>query len=183
MQVFWYYVALFTLYSIIGWAIDALYTRFYEGRWAKRGFHHGPFYMLYGWGALASIMLFDEHSPLLLLIPVAALYSSIIEYTGSLVMERIGLSYWDYSKNWLNLHGRICFQSISIFVVSIIGVIYGLQPLLRGWVLGWPEWLMQGIGIVSFLYLFIWGIVRVRIQYAYYKKHKKIRHQAYDIAE
>lgn len=179
----WYYTVIFTLYSMIGWLIDTLYTRVYEGRWAKRGFHHGPFYMLYGWGALVSVLLFTEQTLPLVVIPIAILYSCLIEYGGSVLFERVGLSYWDYSKNILNLNGRICLQSISIFVCGIVAVIYWLHPLLRQWLAGLPSLLITSVGALAFGYLIVWGAVRMVFQYRYFKHTPGIRNQAYDIAE
>ncbi len=183
MHTFWYYIFIFTYYSCIGWLLDTIYTRVYEGRWVKRGFHHGPFYMLYGWGALASILTFNEQSSLLFVIPVAILFSCIIEYSGSALFEKFGMSYWDYTDNRMNIHGRICLQSISIFVLGIVAVIYVVQPQVAVWLAQIPSTAVDFIGIVAFSYLFIWGIARMRIQYRYFHEHPTIRSQAYDIDE
>lgn len=183
MDALWYYVVVFTVYSVLGWALDTAYTRVREGHWAKRGFHHGPFYMLYGWGALVSLLLFNEYSPAYIVIPAALLYSGIIEYTGSVVLEKIGLTYWDYSKNVLNLNGRICLESISLFTVGIMAILYVFHPFLQDWLSDVPHVVIMLTGVLAFLYLFVWGAVRIVIQYRYYQRHKVIRNQAYDIPE
>lgn len=177
----WYYTVVFTIYCVVGWLLDTQYTRVYEGRWAKRGFHHGPFYMLYGWGALVSIALFNENSSPFILIPAAIAYSCLIEYGASVFFEKIGLSYWDYTKNILNLNGRICLQSIGIFVCGIVAVVYGLHPLLREWLASLPSPLIEWCGVLSFSYLIVWGVIRIVLQYRYYRQYPVIRSQAYDI--
>jgi uncharacterized membrane protein len=183
MHTFWYYILIFTYYSCIGWLLDTIYTRFYEGRWVKRGFHHGPFYMLYGWGALASVLTFNEHSSLLVVIPMAILYSCIIEYAGSFLFEKFGMRYWDYTENRLNIHGRICFQSISIFVVGIVAMVYLIQPIVMNWLSRMPNMVIDLIGLSAFCYLFVWGVIRMGIQYRYFREHPAVRSQAYDIEE
>lgn len=179
----WYYTVVFTIYCTIGWLLDTQYTRVHEGRWAKRGFHHGPFYMLYGWGALVSILLFNENTSPLIVIPIAALYSGLIEYGSSVLFQRIGLSYWNYNKNVMNLHGRICLQSISIFVCGILAVIYCLHPLLREWLAALPPLFIEWGGILAFGYLIVWGTLRIIFQYRYFRRYPVIRSQAYDITE
>lgn len=183
MDSVWYYSVVFALYSVVGWLIDSLYSRLYEGHWAKRGFHHGPFFMLYGWGVILPVIIFNEQSPLFIVVPVVLVYAALVEYVGSVFLGRIGIRAWDYTKNRFNLRGRICAQSTLLFSVGLVGVIYYVQPLVEH-ALNWlPHDLVVFSGLVAFMYLFVWGAARVVLQYRFYKRTKRMRNQAYDIKE
>lgn len=177
------YLTYFTIYSVAGWAGDTLYTRLHEGHWCSRGFMRGPFYMLYGYGALAAILVFDPRSPWWAVVIFGYVISSVIEYVGHWTMERIGILYWDYSPNFLNLNGRICLESITIFVLGMIGVVYIIQPVLADVVALAPVPVIWAVGFGSAAYLFGWGAVRVGRQLEFYRRTGELSTQAWDFSD
>ena len=62
-----YYVALFAIYSFMGWIIEVIYRSITQRKFVNAGFLFGPFVPLYGFGALFIILLqniFHQfHSP------------------------------------------------------------------------------------------------------------------------
>jgi uncharacterized membrane protein len=123
-------VVAFALYSMIGWVGETLYTYWREQRWVNRGFLRGPFFLLYGVGALGPILWCGPEMSLWSVAAFATVWAACVEYGGSVLLERIGLSYWDYADKPYNLRGRICLESISVFVVGLIALVYVFHPVI-----------------------------------------------------
>ena len=105
-----YYVALFALYSFMGWVIEVVYRSVKQRRFVNAGFLFGPFVPVYGIGAAATILL-EYILSTWHIIPrliILGLTLTAIEYLVGFFTEKIfKLTLWDYSENRLNLHGRV----------------------------------------------------------------------------
>lgn len=129
-------ILLFSLYSLGGWVLETVYASIREKRFVNRGFLSGPFVPIYGFGALLVIFasqIIDGFWPgktmssLAVKFLLAFFLTSLLEYLVSLVMEEIfHCRWWDYSKNFLNIQGRVCLSYsllwglLSCLLVEII---------------------------------------------------------------
>lgn len=116
-------VIYFALYSFIGWMLETIYASISKKKFINRGFLHGPFCPIYGFGAILIIQLLiflnnslsivSESTTVKILL--AMLLTTILEYITGYILEKIfNCKWWDYSNNFLNLHGRVCIK-YSIF--------------------------------------------------------------------
>ena len=48
----WQWIAFFIIYCLIGWIGESLYVSWEHRKWVNRGFLHGPFLPIYGFGAV-----------------------------------------------------------------------------------------------------------------------------------
>ena len=143
---------LFFIYGLFGVIIEMVYcwTIEYRGVIESRlGLLYVPFNLLYGAGGvfitLALLPVIDN--------PVAVfglglVVGTTLEYFTSLLMEKVFHAvYWDYSKEFLNVQGRICLKyaliwgalslvllyvldAVNVYVLAQIPVIIGLPVLL-----------------------------------------------------
>lgn len=115
------YIALwlFFIYSFAGVIVEMIYcwTIEYRGVIESRlGLLYLPFNLLYGTGGvlitLVLIPVFDDPIAVFFL---GMLVGTVLEYFTSLIMEKaFHAVYWDYSKEFLNIQGRVCLK-YSIF--------------------------------------------------------------------
>lgn len=118
------YLLYFFVYSFLGWIIETIYAIFVHGYFVKRGFLYGPICPIYGFGAVALILLTKKiyKKPFIKFL-IATIAFTVFEYVVSVILEILfGLRWWDYSDDFLNIQGRI-------------SLIYSLFWGLIGWVL------------------------------------------------
>lgn len=125
-------VLYFALYSVIGWICEVLYCSALARKWVSRGFLHGPYCPIYGFGALIILFLllpFRMHPALLFL--CAVLSTTALEYFTSWLMEKVfGLRWWDYSNMRFHLGGRVCLLNSLLFGALGEVMVYGIHPFL-----------------------------------------------------
>lgn len=125
----------FSIHAFFGWILETAYRSYHAKSFVNAGFLFGPFVPLYGFGALliysASIPL--RAGPVWAGIPLYAVLVTVLEYSGSWVMEKwFALKLWDYSGNRFNLKGRVCL-SFSLFWAFLAAVqSRWLQPFFLG---------------------------------------------------
>lgn len=134
------YIALFLFYSICGWVLEVIYCVIDDTRINKkftitnRGFLNGPYCPIYG---SAAIMMALTLMPLadtpILLFFVGILVCDAVEYTTSFVMEKVfNARWWDYSHEFLNINGRICFKHSMMWgCLSLVFIKYIHPPILE----------------------------------------------------
>ncbi len=118
----------FVIYSFLGWCLETVYATINKKEFVNRGFLHGPFCPIYGFGTLSIIILLKPiETNYILLFLGSILLTSIIEYvTGYILETSFHSTWWDYSSRPYNLHGRICLSFsiiwgfISIFILKIV---------------------------------------------------------------
>lgn len=123
----------FYMYCFLGWIWESCFVSVRKRRWINRGFLNGPMLPIYGFGAIAVLMITIPVSDRLSLVFVYGLVgATILEYCTGAVMERLfQVRYWDYSKQKLNIKGYICLTSSLAwggFSVLIIRFIH--QPIV-----------------------------------------------------
>lgn len=126
------YFLYFFIYAIIGYISEVIYCSIPMKRFVNRGFLHGPYLPIYGFGALlvvVPLMYFNTH-PLLVFV-VAVVLTSSLEYVTSFLLEKIfRTQLWDYSKKFANINGRVCLLNSTLFGFMGLAATYYLHPAL-----------------------------------------------------
>ena len=131
------YVFMFFVFSAIGWAIECTYRSLGEKKIINSGFLYGPMCPIYGTGCLVfELILVPLSEPIeKRIIPVlllGMLLADIVEYATSYIMEKLfNARWWDYSNNFLNLHGRICFKHTCYWAIFAFVYVYLIAPIYQ----------------------------------------------------
>ncbi|QQK08556.1 putative ABC transporter permease [Miniphocaeibacter halophilus] len=133
MEIFSDLFLTFITYSFLGWIIESVYCSIGERKIINRGFLIGPYCPIYGFAAVLIVVFLSKYNNnILLLFSLSVLFSGIIEYITSYVLERIfKLSLWDYSSHKFNLNGRICLKNLILFGILAILVIKVINPVIE----------------------------------------------------
>lgn len=129
------YIFMFFFFSAVGWTVECTYRSLGERRIINSGFLYGPVCPIYGVGCMViDTLLVPIASPIeKRIIPVLLLgmvLSDIVEYATSYIMEKLfNTRWWDYSNNFLNLHGRICFKHTMYWAIFTFVYVYIIAPL------------------------------------------------------
>ena len=123
----------FFIYCFLGWIIESTYVSLHEKKFVNRGFMHGPFIPIYGFGAMALLLV---GTPLLKW-PVAVFFAglltaSVLEYVTGTVMEAVfKVRYWDYTGKFMNINGHVSlFTSICWGALSCVEDYWLQKPLV-----------------------------------------------------
>lgn len=119
----------FLIYSFLGWILEGLFNRVKVGTFRKPNFLHGPVKPMYGFGGvlLVGSYKYDRRhfAYNCWLLPL------LVEYISALWLERrYALKYWDYSKEFMQMDGRICLKFALCWVILAQVVVRCIQPLL-----------------------------------------------------
>jgi uncharacterized membrane protein len=128
-----YYVALFAIYSFMGWIVEVIYRSITQRKFVNAGFLFGPFIPIYGFGALFLILLqhFFHSWHLLPRLFMFGLALTVIEYMVGYFSEKIfELTLWDYSEYKFNLHGRVCLLFSVIWAALAFVFITFIHPVV-----------------------------------------------------
>ena len=130
------FAASFVIYSIMGWLVESIYMSFCEKRIVNRGFAHGPFCPIYGFGAtIGCILLAPFAKSFLLLYLIGAVFATIFEYlVGRLMIRFLGNLWWDYNEKPFNFQGIICLESTLAWGFYAIGVVAFINVWLMNFV-------------------------------------------------
>ncbi len=125
-------VMLFFIFSNFGWTWELLYYFLMKGKLINRGFLHGPWLPIYGFGGLFVLTLLARvrKRPFIFFISAILLCGTVEYLTGWVLEEVFGSQWWNYDGYFLNLHGRICAEGLFVFGVCALAFIYVLAPLL-----------------------------------------------------
>lgn len=120
----------FFLYSIIGWIYESTLVSVRKGSFVNRGFLNGPVIPIYGVGAtLIYISFWQVRGVYPVIFFGGMILASVLEYFTSWIMEVLfHARWWDYSSRRLNIQGRICLLSASVWGVMSLLVIEIFQP-------------------------------------------------------
>ena len=93
----------------------------------------GPFNVVYGVSALTLSYILNKYRKenIFKLFIISFIIGTILEYTLSLVMEKMGgFVAWNYSRYFLNINGRVCLKySIYWGILGVIWIKY-IHPLV-----------------------------------------------------
>jgi uncharacterized membrane protein len=148
-----YIFLLFVIYSICGWIIEVTLKLFTERKFINRGFFIGPYCPIYGVGALLVINLLTRFlgRPLIVFL-LSVLICSIVEYSTSFILEKLfNTSWWDYSDEKFNINGRICLETMLLFGLGCLFVLYVVNPFINKLLLKIPSNILVIIAIVIFV--------------------------------
>ena len=165
------YALYFFFYSAVGWLVESCYCSVRPRKWVNRGFLTGPLCPIYGTGALVFLVLvlpIKEKISLpvtiagrgLTLTPLVVffaglVFADIVEFTVSLLMEKMfHARWWDYSENFLNIQGRICFKHSIYWGLASIGFLYIIHPFVNRYFIKIPIDLVE-IVLAVILIIFV----------------------------
>ncbi len=137
---FWYFLG----YSVIGWIYEVLvyFIEFQEG-FVNRGFLYGPWIPVYGFGAVAVLLLLSglkerkimlwklNLAPLVIFLGIIVI-TTVVEWITSYLLEfTTGGWLWDYTIYSIQFEGRIALStSIRFGIIGILGL-YIQQPMME----------------------------------------------------
>ena len=141
---FWDYVVWFTFYSVIGWCYEVfLEVIVYKWGFTNRGVLFGPYTPVYGFGALAFLLLVypiirnKKGGQKLAFLPVVfalcMLIATAIELGTSYILEAVTGSWpWQtYADYAINFQARIALSPSIRFGLGGVLFLYVLQPLFE----------------------------------------------------
>ena len=127
----WKLLSYFIIYSFIGYVIETLFGIATKGVWESRqSFLYGPFCGIYGSGAVI-IILFSKYfnKNKIMLFIGGLIIGTLTEYMTSFLVETImGITWWDYSDQILNINGRVCllysifWGILTPFLIKVVNV-------------------------------------------------------------
>ena len=134
MLVFCKYFLLFMLYSFFGWVIEMIVCTIADKKVVNRGFLIGPYCPIYGCGCLLIIFLLRKYyNDGLVLFIMSVLLCSVLEYFTSYIMEKLfNARWWDYSDRKFNINGRICLETLVLFGILGLLLVYIINPFFTG---------------------------------------------------
>lgn len=111
------------LYSMAGFVIETVFGVVTKGVIeSRKSFLYGPFCAIYGIGAIAMIVFLKNEKNVFKLFLGGAIIGATEEYLMSFLCEKfLGVKWWDYSDDFLNIAGRTClFYAVSWGVLAIV---------------------------------------------------------------
>ena len=123
---------LFFIFCMTGWIWEVMLHIVESGCFVNRGFLHGPWLPIYGFGAILILtLLFRFRSRPLLHALLTVLLCGTVEYFTHWSLELImATRWWDYSGYFINLHGRICAEGLLVFMLGGMAIVYVGAPLI-----------------------------------------------------
>ena len=149
------YVALFFIYSFLGWLMESVGDSIKKKKFINRGFLIGPYCPIYGTGVLLiTILLRKYNDDIWITFFMSLLICGTLEYMTSYIMEKIFKArWWDYSQRKFNINGRICLETLIPFGIAGTFIIYIANPFFLKYIEMIPVMAMHIItGILLTLY-------------------------------
>lgn len=173
-------VLYFAFYAMLGYFGEVLYVRITEKKWVDRSLLDGPFFLLYGVGALLPVVAFTPHSPIWQVVVVSAVYSGVVEYFGSILYEKIGLKIWDYEGQIANIRGRVCLVSVTVFALTSVFIVYAIHPWLTEVTRRLDAPVAIALAVTFVMYICVNGHKKLRGQLKHYRATGIISNKFYD---
>lgn len=112
--------------NLLGVLIEGLWYLVMYGRWETHVVTiWGPFCLIYGIGFAVFYLAYRKlkYKNILIQFLIIALVADIVEYLcGALLFNILHMRAWNYSNDFLNLHGYISFEKTIIW--GIVGVVF-----------------------------------------------------------
>jgi hypothetical protein len=138
-------ILMFFLFSSGGWLWEVALHLVQTGEFANRGFLHGPWLPIYGFGGMLVYSIFRKsitkpvyigklNIRFILLFIYICLITTVVELASTYIIELFGIPFtvlWDYSEHFMNFQGRICLDASARFGVLGLMIIYGALPIYR----------------------------------------------------
>lgn len=132
-NIIWKILIYFIFYSILGFFLETIFALVTKGTLESRqSFLYGPFCIVYGIGAICLILTLNKYKNnniklFLYGMIVGATVEYFTSYIGELMMH---IKWWDYSNDFLNIHGRTCLFYGICWGVLTIPLINHINPFL-----------------------------------------------------
>mgnify|MGYP003294792652 CR=1 FL=1 len=125
------HILMFFIFSMIGWAGETTYRSLGERKLINTGFLYGPMCPIYGTGALVfEVFLTPLQNHIWLVILLGMILADGVEYFTSYIMEKLfNARWWDYTDEFMNLHGRICLKHTSYWAIASFVYVYFVSPI------------------------------------------------------
>ncbi len=122
----------FLLYSCIGWIYETILCSVKERRFINRGFLNGPYCPIYGVGAVVNLLALGRFTNPVVLFFAGAIMDCTLEYITSWGMEKLfHARWWDYSKKFLNINGRVCLLGAVAFGAFSVVLVLFMHPFFE----------------------------------------------------
>lgn len=113
--------------AFIGWILETIYAYSIFGTFVKRGFLYGIICPIYGYGAIALILITEvikKHKINMIgSFCIITVTFTLIEYIASYLLELLfGIRWWDYTGEFLNISGRVCLMFSILF--GLMGIVF-----------------------------------------------------------
>ena len=133
MQLFYEFVIMLFLFSILGWVMEVTLKFIQYHRFINRGFLIGPYCPIYGFGVVGVTILVGGLLGRAGTCPETFMAGFVIcgflEYMTSLYMEKMfHARWWDYSNKPMNLHGRIWIGNLILFGLASVIIVKLIDP-------------------------------------------------------
>lgn len=128
-----YYALLFFTAAFAGWLWEALLYLVTAHTFVNRGVYRGPYLPIYGVGCVLLILLFHRlrRHPVVVFV-LSCLLCTTLEYcSGTWLLWRWGVRWWDYSGHICNVNGHICLTSSISFGLGGVLLICLFQPVFN----------------------------------------------------
>lgn len=155
MNLFFYIMFNFILYSFIGWMLEEMYSFIITKKFNTDGFLISPLKPMYG-TAFFLLVLSNERLSIngIPLIFLCFLIPTGIEYISGYILKKIfNKTYWDYSHLKYNINGLISLKfSLYWTTLSFAGICL-LQPAIHNFYLSTKEVSNMAVSLVSIVIL------------------------------
>ena len=133
MQLFYEFVIMLFLFSILGWVMEVTLKFIQYHRFINRGVLIGPYCPIYGFGVVGVTILVGGLLGRAGTYPETFMAGFVIcgflEYMTSLYMEKMfHARWWDYSNKPMNLHGRIWIGNLILFGLASVIIVKLIDP-------------------------------------------------------
>lgn len=107
------FIVWFFIYSFLGWCMECVVIKVQLGYWENRGFAKLPFCIIYGFGILGALVVFQPFAKNIVLLYIAGCVGgTAFEYVVAMVMIKLfGELWWNYDHKRFNYKGILCLQS------------------------------------------------------------------------
>ena len=123
---------MFFAFAFVGYLWETGLKLVQTGNLVNSGALVGPWLPIYGFGGLAVIILLKKFKKNPLHVFALSLVTcTFLEYLCSYYLEFLkGVRYWDYSNYFINIDGRICFESAILFGLAGCFIMYIGEPIV-----------------------------------------------------
>lgn len=122
----------FLSYAFMGWICEQIWCAVLHHQFTKRGMLYGTICPIYGFGALGILyMVYPWRNTWIPLFFASVIVTSALEYFTSWLLEKLfHTKWWDYTGNFLNINGRICFVNSMAFGIGGLALEHVLHPFV-----------------------------------------------------
>ena len=134
-----YYINFIFLYSFLGFTLESFYFKYCNAQ-IHSGIFKGPYTLVYGFGMLASFIIYNNLSLILnnniisyfLYYIIFILITTIIEFIGGHIIHLfLNIDKWDYSNNKYHFGKYICLKNSLIWGILVFIIIFYIHPYLN----------------------------------------------------